>query len=308
MTQDQFQIPVRKETVAFVRNWLPDGKPRAAVQIVHGMAEHGGRYARFAEALSGAGYAVYAQDLPGHGRTARAPDELGHFADVHGWRLALQSVRAVQLEIRERHQQTPLVLFGHSMGSYLVQDSLINHGKSLDAAILSASSGNLGAARGLGLLLLRAEHTWRGPHSPSRVGELTLRRFNRGFSPARTDWDWLSRDPAEVDAYIADPRCGFPCSVGMWMELLSAGGHLRDAKRLARIPKNLPVLLMGGSRDPAVDGAKGPRSLEQVYAGAGLRDVVVKLYEDARHELLNDNCREQVSADVLRWLDARLGK
>lgn len=307
MSEDQFQIPVRRETVAFVRAWLPRRKPRATLQIVHGMAEHGGRYARFAEALNDAGYAVYAQDLPGHGRTARAPDELGHFADAQGWKLALQSIRAVHVEIGERHGGLPQVMFGHSMGSYLTQDYLVHHGRTLDAAVLSATSGDLGPLRSVGLALVQAEAAIGGVQRRSVVAEmLTFRAFNRQFRPNRTAFDWLSRDPAEVDAYVADPHCGFRCSCALWTDLLVIAGHRRDAKRLARIPKTLPVLIISGDRDAATNGAKGPRSLERAYRGAGLKDVELKVYEDGRHELLNDTCRAVVTADTLAWLSQRL--
>jgi alpha-beta hydrolase superfamily lysophospholipase len=197
----EFQLTV-SDGVAFVRAWLPAQAPRACVQIVHGMAEHGGRYARFATALNHAGYAVYAQDLPGHGRTARAPDELGHFADRYGWRLALQSIRAVQVEMRERHPGLPIVYFGHSMGALLGQDYIVHHGRDLAACVLSATTGDMGPRRLLGLSLMRSEIAWAGPRHRSRIAEeLSFKAYNQRFKPNRTTADWLSRDPEEVDRY-----------------------------------------------------------------------------------------------------------
>ena len=310
VSTSEFQLRLRGDSVAFVRAWLPaDATPRACVQIVHGMAEHGGRYARVASSLNRAGFAVYAQDLPGHGRTARAPDELGHFADSHGWRLALQHIRAVQVEMRERHKGMPLILLGHSMGALLSQDYIVHHGRDVQACVLSATTGNMGPMRAIGLALMRAEMAWGGPRHRSALAErMAFGKFNAQFKPTRTAFDWLSRDPAEVDAYVNDPRCGFRASAGLWAELLAYGERLREPARLARIPKSLPVLIMAGTRDPAGNGVKGPTSLERAYFGAGMSDVTLKLYEDGRHELLNDTCREQVTDDLIEWMNWRIAR
>lgn len=305
LSATEFQLKVRNG-VAFVRAWLPSAAPRACVQIVHGMSEHGGRYARFATALTKAGYAVFAHDLPGHGRTARAPDELGHFADEHGWPLALQSIRAVQVEMRERYPGVPLMLFGHSMGALLSQDYIVHHGRDIHACVLSSTTGNMGPMRAIGAALMNAEIAWGGPRHRSALAErLSFGKFNRRFKPNRTAFDWLSRDAAEVDAYVNDPRCGFRASSGLWSDLLAYGARLREPARLARIPKQLPVLIIAGTDDAATHGARGPSILERAYAGAGLKDVTLKIYEGGRHELLNDACREQVTSDVVEWLNAR---
>lgn len=302
MHATEFQLSTG-DHVAFVRAWLPAGMPRAALQIVHGMAEHGGRYARLAQALVAEGYAVYAQDLPGHGRSARAPDELGHFADNEGWELAQLTLFALQREIAARHPQLPQLMLGHSLGSFLLQDYLVHHGGEIQGAILSASSGTLGALRPIGAALLRAEAAWRGPRHRSALAEaLTFKTFNRAFRPNRTAFDWLSRDAAEVDRYIADPHCGFRCSATLWASLLGFGAQLRKPARLSKIPASLPLLLIAGSEDPVSQGERGPQLLAQAYRKAGVRDVQVIGYAGARHELFNETCREQVTADVIGWL------
>ncbi|WP_420467363.1 lysophospholipase [Panacagrimonas sp.] len=303
MSATEYQLKVNRESVAFVRCWMPAQAPQACVQIVHGMSEHGGRYARFASALNKAGFAVFAQDLPGHGRSARAPDELGHFADDHGWRLALQAIRAVQVDIREKHAGLPLLLFGHSLGGLLSQDYIVHHGREIAACVLSSTTGSMGLMRSIGLGLMTAEKVWAGPRHRSALAEaLSFKAFNRKFKPNRTDFDWLSRDAEEVNRYVDDPRCGFRASTELWLELLAIGARLREPVRLARIPKTLPILLIAGSDDPATQGLKGPRALEQAYRSAGIEDVTLKGYEGARHELLNDLCREQVTADIVQWL------
>lgn len=292
---------------AWLYTWLPSGSPKAAVQIVHGMAEHAGRYARFATALNAAGYAVYAQDLPGHGRTAASIAELGHVADRDSWPLLLSAVHGVRAHIEQLHPGLPLVLFGHSMGSFLAQQHLVEHGAGLAAAVLSGTSGGLGALRAIGLALNRAQMRLFGPEHRSALTEaLTFKAFNGAFKPNRTACDWLSRDTAEVDAYVADPYCGFRCSAALWAGLLQAGGSLLDAQRLGRIPRALPVLLVSGSTDPVCAGGQGTHLLAEHYRKAGLGDVTTLVYEGARHELLNETCREAVTHDLLDWLDERL--
>jgi alpha-beta hydrolase superfamily lysophospholipase len=157
--------------------------------------------------------------------------------------------------------------------------------------------------RVIGLALLRVESLWYGRRNRSALAErMSFKEFNRRYKPARTDFDWLSRDPVEVDLYAKDPRCGFRCSSGLWMDLLNAAGRHADPQRLATIPKELPILIINGADDAATQGAKGPRALERLYHKAGIKDLTTHIYDDARHELLNETCRDQVTADLLRWL------
>jgi alpha-beta hydrolase superfamily lysophospholipase len=304
----EFQHRLPGGTHALVRSWRPaSGRARAVVQIIHGMAEHGARYARLAACLADAGYAVYAHDLPGHGPQAE-PGTRGHFADRRGWRLAVSSIREVQRAAQREHPGKPVVMLGHSMGSFLLQYYIADAGNTLGGAVFSATSGDLGALRTVGLALVRLEAALYGVRHPSAVGEqLSFRSFNKRFKPARTPFDWLSRDPAEVDAYIADPHCGYRVSTGLWIELLEVGGELTAPERLRRIPKSLPVLLLAGEHDPVSGGEKGPRALEKKYLQHGLKDVTVRVYPEARHELFNDTCRDEVTADLLQWLENRVG-
>lgn len=292
---------------AWLYSWLPPGQPRAVVQIVHGMAEHGGRYARLAAALTAQGFAVYAQDLPGHGHTVESASQLGHIAAHGSWARLLSAVHGVRAHLERAHAGTPLFLLGHSMGSFIAQHHLVEHGAGLAGAVLSATSGSLGAMRAVGLKLNQAQIRLFGPDHRSALTEaMTFKAFNKVFKPNRTSADWLSHDTAEVDAYVSDPYCGFRCSASLWAGLLKAGGALLDAQRLARIPRDLPVKLIAGSEDPVCDGGRGSHLLAAHYREAGLSDVTTLIYEGARHELLNESCREAVTADLLDWLHERL--
>lgn len=303
---DGSTLALANGATAYVHSWLPAGKPRAALQIIHGMAEHGGRYARLAQALTVAGFAVYAQDLPGHGRSAASAADLGHMADGDGWAFTLDCIHGVNRHIAGEVQDAPLFVLGHSMGGYLLQHYVADQSRDLQGVIFSGCSGDLGPLRSIGLALIRIE-ALLGARRRSWLGEqLSFRDFNRRFKPTRTEFDWLSRDVAEVDRYIADPYCGFRCSCETWSELLKACGQLADPARLQMIRKDLPVLLVTGSEDAANGGEKGPRTLEHLYRKASLKNIGIRIYAGARHELLNETCREEFTQDLLEWLQQQL--
>ncbi len=305
MSADGFQLQQQDGKPLHVHRWPAQGGPRGVLLIVHGMGEHGARYARFAAAANAEGWAVVALDLPGHGLTAPS-EPRGHFADERGWDFALAAVHSLRRHVAERHPDLPLVLLGHSMGSFLTQHYLVEHGEGLAGAILSATTGSLGPLRRLGSFLMRVEAGLFGPRHPSALAErLSFKSFNKPFEPARTAFDWLSRDPAEVDRYVADPLCGFRCTAGLWASLFAAGKTLLDPARLARIPKALPVLLICGSRDPVSQGRRGPELLAWAYRKSGMSAVHLHSFEDGRHELLNDLCRDEVTADLLAWMRDR---
>jgi alpha-beta hydrolase superfamily lysophospholipase len=308
MSDDGFQLQMPDGRSIHVYRWLPAGAPRASLLVAHGMAEHGARYARLAAAFNAAGWAVYALDWPGHGRSVREPSELGHFADRDGWAYALDVLHRVRGAVEREQAGTPLFLLGHSMGSFLSQAYIVEHGAGLSGVVLSASSGTMGPLRAVGLLLMRAEAAIFGVRHRSALAEgMSFKAFNAKFKPNQTSADWLSRDVVEAKKYADDPLCGYRCSAGLWASLLGAGASLRDAQRLERIPPTLPILLVNGSEDAASFGAKGPQLLLQAYVAAGLKDASMKVYEGARHELLNEiaQCREQVTGDLLEWLARR---
>ena len=289
-----------------LHSWLPQGPAKAVVQIVHGMAEHGGRYARFAAALNAEGYAVYAQDLPGHGLTAANLSTLGCVEGSDPFRSLVTAVNQVRSVIEAAHPGLPLVLFGHSLGSFVAQQTLVEHGAGLTACVLSGTSGTLGPLRAIGVLINRVQIRLFGPHHKSALTEaLTFKAFNKQFAPTRTSADWLSRDAAEVDAYVQSPLCGFRCGASLWLSLLQAGAGFTDKGRIGRIPKGLPLLLIAGGKDPVCEGEKGPALLAAAYREAGLAPEL-RIYPQARHELLNETNRDEVTSATLNWLQAHV--
>ncbi|MGG5260223.1 lysophospholipase [Phycicoccus avicenniae] len=293
-------------TAVFTHRWLPDGDPKAAVVVAHGMAEHSARYARLAEALTAAGYAVYAPDHRGHGRTASAADH-GYFADAQGWEAVVSDLRAVTALARSEQPGRPVFLLGHSMGSFLSRAYVIEDSRDLAGLVLSGTAGDPGALGKVGAGIAAAEARLRGRrHTSTLLDKLTFGQYNAAFKPNRTAFDWLSRDEAEVDAYVADPLCGNTFTSGFFKDLLGGLAGINDPKRVARVRRDLPVLLVAGDKDPVGDGGKGPRAVAQQYREAGVADVTCTLYPDARHEIFNETNRDDVTADVVRWLDAHL--
>jgi len=288
--------------------WLPAGTaPRAVVLIAHGMAEHAGRYARFAEALNAAGFAAYGFDHRGHGHTAQSAKELGHFADRDGWNRAVADLAAAGELALLRHPGLPLLLFGHSMGSFMAQQFLYQHGARLSGCVLCGSNGKPPAIAAFGRLFARFERFRLGKRGISiPIHVMSFGAFNKRFQPRRTDFDWLSSDPAEVDKYIADPFCGFPLTVQSWIDLLDGLDAMAQPANQARIPKHLPVYIIAGRHDPVSGGGRGLQQLIEAYRAAGLTHVHSQFYPEARHELLNEINRNEVTADIIAFFESCL--
>ena len=286
----------------FYRRWVPDGPVRAVVLIVHGASEHSARYARFAAVLNDEGYAVFAPDLRGHGRTA-ASTGTGRLGE-RGMDGVLADLDTLADLARAEFPSMPMVLFGHSMGSLIAQAYVERSGDGLSAYVLSGSGGVVEDVAEIVALVQEAVNAGMADEPLDMLTE-----HNAGFEPARTTYDWLSRDPDEVDKYVADPWCGSdaPLTYGFIAGMVETAASSMEPDALARIPTNLPVLLITGERDPVSNGAVQVRALEQRLRDSGL-DVTAHYYTDARHELLNETNRDEVHADITNWLARVLAK
>jgi alpha-beta hydrolase superfamily lysophospholipase len=278
-----FMSPV-DATVLATYEWDNVFVPRGAVQIAHGLAEHGARYDRLATALNAAGYLVRTHDHRGHGRSiAGRPGDFG----TAGFDALIQDTAAYGATLRDERPDLRLFLIAHSMGSFAAQSVLLEHSDQYAGVVLSGSTA-------LDLL---------GAALAERDGPVGLEAFNAGFEH-RTGYEWLSRDESEVDAYVADPLCGFDLPEETVPALFSAAETLADPGSLAAIRSDLPVLIASGSADPLAGGGRLVQVLGQRYRQAGLADVTVKVYPDARHEIFNETNRDVITADVIGWLDS----
>lgn len=281
--------------------WTPAGEPAGAIQLLHGLGEHVMRYARFAQAAVARGYTVFGHDHRGHGASA---GDRGYFADENGWHTVVEDVRAVNDHIRGICGPKPVFLLAHSMGSFIGQTFAMHYGARLAGILLSGSTRPQRTQLLPGWILARLE-SWRlgrRGHSPL-LDALGFGAFNRRFRPTRTEMDWLTRDEAEVDKYLADPLCGGPFTSGLWLDFLGGLFELGSDHGIARIPADLPILITGGSADP-VGGANGMTRLAMHFMQAGHQRVKLKIYPEGRHEMLNEVNREAVTADWLDWIDA----
>ena len=304
MRSSTFQLDTSDGATVHVHRWLPDGdEVRGVVQIAHGLAEHAGRYAHVAQALTDAGYAVYGDDHRGHGSSAASEDDLGFFAPSRGWALVLDDLYRLNRTVRDAHRGVPAILFGHSMGSFLAQQFLFTFPGAIDGAILSGTNGPAGPIADAGAVAARIERRRLGPHGRSQLlNTLSFGAYNRDFEPARTEFDWLSSDPDAVDAYLADPRCGFVATTQLWLDLLSGLRVIAQVERLTAIPATLPIHVIAGDQDPVGEATVGVQRLLDAYEDAGLIGVTHRFYP-GRHELLNEVIRDEVIGDLVAWVD-----
>jgi len=309
MQSSTFTLTTPDGTEVFVNRWLPDGPAKAVVQLAHGLAEHSSRYARFAQRLTDHGYAVYGSDHRGHGQTSgESSGKRGFFSEKDGWQTVVDDLHAVTDKAREEQPGLPVFLLGHSMGSFISRGYAAQYGSELAGLVLSGTAGGAGALGKVGIFLASTQARLRGhAHTSGLMNTLTFGQYNSAFKPTRTDFDWLSRDPDEVDKYVNDPDCGFVFSAGGFADLLRGLESVNTDRLASRIPKRLPVHLVSGDKDPVggKDG-KGVRAVADQLRRVGVQDVTLRLWPDARHEILNETNRDEVETEIVEWLDAHL--
>ncbi|PCI05529.1 MAG: hypothetical protein COB78_02735 [Hyphomicrobiales bacterium] len=285
--------------VALARN-----PAKGIIQINHGMAEHGARYERFCDFLNEHGYHAYVHDQRGHGHTKADDAPLGVFAKRDGWQKVLEDVNFINTHIRQRHMGLPVICFGHSMGATIALAYAQTYPDTIDGLAVWNSS-ETGFMPGLLRQLLKVERMFKGSDVPSMLAQkLTFEEWNKKFAPNRTQFDWLSHDEAEVDKYVADPLCGFPVCVGLWIDLLSGLSETARSEAIAKIPANLPINLRGGGDDPCSSMGKAATKLDVALRQSGHTNIDVKIIPDTRHECLNEINRNETMNDFTNWLRA----
>ena len=301
MPESQFEFRADDGQTLLGRRWLPEGPPRAVLQIAHGLAEHSARYARLAAALNEAGYGAYANDHRGHGPKAAAAD-LGHFADEGGWDKVVGDLWTFNRLIAAEQPGTPIIFLGHSLGSFLGRGFIAKHSDALAGAAPSrARTASRRRSRRLGRLIAREERLRLGKRGKSDlIFQMWFGEFNKPFKPARTASDWLSRDEKEVDAFVADPLCGFPFTTQLAIDVLDALPHVTSRKSLAAIRKDMAIYVFSGERDPVGANIQG---LIQDLKATGFTQLTTRIYPGARHETLNETNRDEVTRDFIAWLN-----
>ncbi len=304
MSDLDFQLKASDGHQIAVYHW-PTTNPRGVVHVLHGMAEHGGRYAALADALNQAGWAVVAHDHRGHGLSVANEADRGHYADQQGWEKVTSDVSTVQDWIANQYPGLARVLMGHSMGSFIALAYALQHAANLDALVLSSTDMKPTWFYRVLALIVRIEK-WRcGPRGHSGlIRSLSFEAFARKIPQRQTDYDWLSHIPEQVQQYIDDPLCGHDCSTQLWHDMVSALGRISQRDGLATLDPSLPVFIFAGDQDPMSDFGKGVRLMASILRKHRPANLRVDMHPEGRHELLNDSVRDTVISNLVDWLNS----
>lgn len=306
--EEHFYFPSSEGTAkCHGMRWIPEGEIQAAVQLVHGMAEHIERYREFAQYLAQRGILVTGHDHLGHGGTAESSERYGYFAEKDGNRCMIQDIHRLLVLTKKKYGAVPYILLGHSMGSFLTRQYLCVKGKELDGAVICGTGEYPYAVARLGMGIAKAGALLHGWNYRSRLLEwMVAGRCNAKFAPNRTSGDWLCRDEREVDKYIEDGRCGFAFTANGYYNMFLGLSHIARKDYLQQMPKDIPVLFIAGECDPVGSFGKGVRRVARQFEELGVQDVTCRLYPEDRHEILNELDKEQVFADVYGWMERKL--
>ena len=285
-------------------SFLPqDGEIKAVLQIAHGMAEHKERYEAFAERLNENGIAVYINDHLGHGKSVKDDNELGYFGEKDGWVNFIEDCRALMKIAQSENPGKPYIFFGHSMGSFVARSFTAKYGDELAGAVFMGTSGPNPAASA-GQLLSKLIAAFKGDHYRSKlIDKIAFGAYNKR-TQNRTAFDWLSRDDFQVDKYIADPYCGFLFTAYGYRDMMGLLKSVSSNEWFASFPKALPVLLLSGAEDPVGTYGDGVKKVKELLEANGKENVSMNLYEDGRHEILNESALfDTVCSDLIAWID-----
>ena len=289
------------------RMCVPDAEPRAIVQIIHGIAEYIDRYDEFMSFLADNGIIAVGTDHLGHGKSIESDEQTGFFAYDNGWDYVVRDEEVLRLAMHENYPELPIIVFGHSMGSFMTRTLLIRYPDAFNAAIISGT-GNQGAALVNGGLFMGNLVTGlKGAHHYSKfLNNLAFGSYNKIYDNPKTEYDWLSRDEANVQKYIDDPLCGFIPSCSLFRDMMTGVKFITNKKNLTAMNKNMPVYFMSGDMDPVGECGKGVQKAYNNFLEAGMKDVSIKLYPGGRHEMLNEINKDEVYTDILAWLGSKI--
>jgi alpha-beta hydrolase superfamily lysophospholipase len=304
MTRTDFIFTNKDHIRINVYKWTPEKEIKGVIQIAHGMSERAIRYEYFAHALVKEGYAVYANDHRGHGSSAASIQELGYISDNDGFQDMVDDMKQLTDIIHNENPEKKIILFGHSMGSFLAQRYIQQYAADISAVILSGTNGKQTPAVNVGILLTKILMRLKGRRAEgSLLDRMTFGSYNNSFQPAATSYDWLSRDKEQVQMYIDDPYCGNVFPVSFYHDLFVGTKVIHKRENLNRIPTDLPIYIFAGGSDPVGQNGKGIINLINIYKSLKIENVTYKLYPEGRHEMLHEINKDEVISDTIDWLD-----
>ena len=295
------------KTLIHVHQWTPVGREiRGVVQIAHGVAEYAARYTPFARYLCDHGFVVVANDHLGHGQSVIEGCPMVYLGEQDGWWHMVDDMEQLRKRTAKVFSGKPYFLFGHSMGSFLARTHLIRYPGMLDGCVICGTGHQSAVMVSGGKLIADKEIKRLGRKAYSvKADQLAFGAYNKRFAPNRTQFDWLSVNEANVDAYIADPLCGGKTTLGLFRDMLDGLSYITKQSNINKMDKELPVYFISGDQDPVGDMGKGVQKAHECFKKAGIRDLSIKLYHGLRHEILNETGKQYVYRDVLDWLEAR---
>ena len=289
------------------RMCVPDTEPRAIVQIIHGIAEYIDRYDEFMSFLADNGIIAVGTDHLGHGKSIESEEQTGFFAYENGWDYAVRDEEVLRLAMHENYPELPIIVFGHSMGSFMARTLLIRYPDAFNAAIISGTGNQGSALVNGGLFMGNLVTGLKGAHHYSKfLNNLAFGSYNKIYENPKTEYDWLSRDEANVQKYIDDPLCGFIPTCSLFRDMMTGVKFITNKKNLTTMNKDMPVYFMSGDMDPVGECGKGVQKAYNNFLEAGMKDVSIKLYPGGRHEMLNEINKDEVYTDILAWLDSKI--
>lgn len=287
--------------------WLPEGRPRAVLQIAHGVSEYILRYEGLAAYLTERGIAVVGNDHLGHGASVAGGAPRVYFGPAGSWDTVVNDLYALRCLEGQKFSGLPCFLLGHSMGSFLVRTYLIRYPGTVDGAVLMGTGQMPPVITAAGRVIAAVECRKIGEERSSPlVQKLAFGAYNKEFAPNRTEFDWVSSDEATVDFYKEDPHCGENPSVGLFREMLGGIAFITKQANVEKMNLRTPVLFLSGKEDPVGEQGRGVARAYRSFQRAGVQDVSMKLYPGMRHEILNDVCRQEVRRDLADWLLPRV--
>lgn len=300
---EEITLAASDRTALYVHCWRAE-QPKAAILLAHGMAEHSLRYDGLGQFLNAHQISLYCHDQRGHGKTGSNVMRMGHLRKGVDWNLMINDLFTIKKKLIDVEVQCPVYLMGHSMGSFLVRRTMQLRSDMFDGLILSGTGDGQGIVGKAGVRMAAMGCMLAGQEAHAvQLQKMMFGGFNKAVAHPRTEFDWLTRDEAQVDAYMADEKCGFMCTNGFYHELLQGIQLANDAKNMTTMRKDLPVYIFSGDQDPVGGMGKGVQKVYQLFLDAGLTDVTMKLYPEGRHEMLNELNRDEVMNDLLQWIE-----
>lgn len=288
----------------FYQSWTPDDpeKVKGIFQIVHGMAEHGDRYEEFAKFLTTIGFAVYVSDHIGHGRSVKNDEELGYFGEEDGWKAFVEDAHTVTFRAKKEFPGVPVVLFGHSMGSFVARSYISQYGDEIDAAVICGTSGP-NPASGMGIFIAETVAKIKGSkHKSNLINSIAFGSYNKRFATKDDNgFGWLTTDKAIVKKYNDDPLCGFLFTAKGFKDLFSVLDSVSKKECFTSTPADLPIFIISGNDDPVGSYGKGVQKVYDEFLSTGHKKVTMKLYDRMRHEILNEFGKEEVMVNIAQW-------